>query len=322
MRRLKFLASALLVLMISLYQTAAFSPPQTQSIPGGSTSKSNQSRLSPTLLKNNNNGDTEMGVRRGTRSRRRLSLRRKKAKHVFLRKNIDDATIEARTLNWIKKFVIGLNLCPFAERPMKNKELYIKVIRGDDDSDIEKAVTAALHFTADETPGVTTIVVAPEYHPNDFERYLGMVQFLEQVIMDGEDEYKLSEYVQIAPFHPLFQLDDSSPVGEKEPIDVYTNRGPYPMFHVIRTDDVAEAVDKLDGDPSKVWSRNQRLLQNMDERLGREATVNIVMGAQSEEEDRSQKKILTAVMKQTTIEMKQQEEEGGAKPLERGVWEI
>jgi hypothetical protein len=202
---------------------------------------------------------------------------------------------------------------------MKNKGLYIKVIRGDDDSDIGKAVTAALLFTADETPGVTTIVVAPEYHPNDFERYLGMVQFLEQVVMDGEDDYKLSEYVQIAPFHPLFQLDNSSPVGEKEPIDVYTNRGPYPMFHVIRTDDVAEAVDKLDGDPGKVWRRNQRLLQNMDERLGREATVNIVMGTQSEEED--QKNILAAVMKQTTIEMKEEEEEGGAKPLERGVWE-
>jgi hypothetical protein len=318
MRRLKFVASALLVLMISLHQTAAFSPPQTQSIPGGSTSKSNQSRLSPTLLKNNN-GDKEMGIRRGTWFRNRLSRWRKRAKHVFLRKNMDDAAIEARTLDWIKKSVIGLNLCPFAERPMKNKGLYIKVIRGDDDSDIGKAVTAALLFTADETPGVTTIVVAPEYHPNDFERYLGMVQFLEQVVMDGEDDYKLSEYVQIAPFHPLFQLDNSSPVGEKEPIDVYTNRGPYPMFHVIRTDDVAEAVDKLDGDPGKVWRRNQRLLQNMDERLGREATVNIVMGTQSEEED--QKNILAAVMKQTTIEMKEEEEEGGAKPLERGVWE-
>eukprot|EP00980_Cylindrotheca_fusiformis_P020950 scaffold7970_cov118-Cylindrotheca_fusiformis.AAC.6 len=206
------------------------------------------------------------------------------------------------------------------KRPMKNKDLYIKVVRGHDDTEVGKAVAAALHFTANEKPGVTTIVVAPEYNPDDFERYLGMVQFLEQVVMD-RDEMKLSEYVQIAPFHPLFQLDEDDSFGEKDPIGAYTNRAPYPMFHVIRADDVSDAVDKLDGDPGKVWRRNQRLLKNMGEKMGKEKTIEIVMGRHDEEKDPRQMKLLYEILKQTMIEMKREAKNGEPKQMERGSWE-
>jgi hypothetical protein len=48
-------------------------------------------------------------------------------------------------------------------------------------------------------------------------------------------------------------------------IDNYTNRSPYPMFHILREEEVSKAVDALDGDASKVWKRNMDLLQALQE---------------------------------------------------------
>ena len=39
-------------------------------------------------------------------------------------------TIKSRTMDWIERVVIGYNLCPFAERPLKENRLRISVVRG------------------------------------------------------------------------------------------------------------------------------------------------------------------------------------------------
>lgn len=234
--------------------------------------------------------------------------------------------IEQQTTDWIEKAVVGLNFCPFAEKPMKEKTLFLNCARGEVDAAIVEAVSNALYFTASKSPGTTAIVVAPEYYPNDFDRYLLMVQFLEQRIMTEsiDDKKSLADVVQIAPFHPLFCLDnnDDSSIHEreKEPIDFYVNRSPFPMFHIIRTDDVDKAVEKLNGDPGKVWRRNKRLLENLDQRLGRDTTVALVMGKE-EGREKVQKRVINEIIKKTSIEMKQEEREGGQMQIERGAWE-
>eukprot|EP00986_Skeletonema_menzelii_P018157 scaffold25821_cov51-Skeletonema_menzelii.AAC.1 len=35
----------------------------------------------------------------------------------------ENEEIKETTLNWIKKVVIGLNLCPFAEKPLRQNQL-------------------------------------------------------------------------------------------------------------------------------------------------------------------------------------------------------
>ncbi|KAL3827490.1 hypothetical protein ACHAXA_003759 [Cyclostephanos tholiformis] len=112
----------------------------------------------------------------------------------------------------------------------------------------------------------TTIVVAPEYHPRDFASYMSLVHYIEDELMD---EYDLHGSVQLAPFHPRFVFDGNDDDG----IDNHTNRGPYPMFHVLREDEVSRAVDGLDGDAGRVWRRNVDLLMRMEERYGREGAV-------------------------------------------------
>lgn len=50
------------------------------------------------------------------------------------------------------------------------------------------------------------------------------------------------------------------------------------MFHILREVEVAGAVQKLGGDASKVWERNVRLLENMEETLGRNGVEKAMRG--------------------------------------------
>jgi len=182
-----------------------------------------------------------------------------------------NAIIKSQSLDWIKRVVIGYNFCPFAERPLKENKLKISVVRGNDDENVAAAVAYELIARSDESHPGTTIVVAPDYYPEDFTSYMTLVQFLEDDVME---KHELHGLVQIAPFHPLFEFAGSG----KDGIDNYTNRSPYPMFHILREDEVEGAVDKLGGDASKVWSRNIRLLEAMEKRWGKEGVETVMRG--------------------------------------------
>jgi len=188
--------------------------------------------------------------------------------------HLTSETIEKETLSWVKRVVIGWNLCPFADFPLKNNLLSIKVVRGDDDAAVLAAITAELFSRAD-SPG-TTLVVAPECHPNDFISYLDVVADAEE-LLESDDTMDL----QIAPFHPLFEFADS------KGISTYTNRSPYPMFHLLREVEVAKAVDKLNGDASIVWQRNIDLLEDLEKTLddGEKGVVALVTGNRTEEQE-------------------------------------
>ena len=66
----------------------------------------------------------------------------------------------------------------------------------------------------------TTVVVAPEYYPEE----------LIEVEDDVMEKYELHGLVQIAPIHPMFEFAGSG----KDGVDNYINRSPYPMFHILR----------------------------------------------------------------------------------------
>ena len=183
----------------------------------------------------------------------------------------DNDDIRKTTLDWIKRVVIGLNLCPFAERPLRENKLKVSVVRGSDDEYVAAAVVYELISRSDVKHEGTTVVVAPDFYPDDFERYMDLVQYIEDNVME---EHELHGLVQIAPFHPKFVFSGS----EGEGVDNYTNRSPHPMFHVLRENEVGLAVDKLGGDASKVWQRNVDLLEGMEKKFGREGVKEIMSG--------------------------------------------
>ena len=203
-----------------------------------------------------------------------------------------DSVVHTKTLDWIKQVVIGLNLCPFAASPLASNKLSIEIIRGRDAEAISAAVLLELILRV-ETPG-TTVVVAPECSPDDFETYLQVLDFIELIM----EEHELVGKVQVAPFHPLFEFGGRSDDGDDkaEGIDNYTNRSPFPMFHVLREEEVGAAVDKLDGDASVVFDRNIRLMKMLYERLGRDGVEKVMTCDISDDMKKAVEEVLKAVM--------------------------
>ena len=136
-----------------------------------------------------------------------------------------DGVIESKTMNWIRKVVIGYNLCPFAEKPLRENKLNISVVRGIDHKEVASTVLHDMIYHS-EKPG-TTVVVAPEYYPDDFEQYMSLVQYLQDDILEENED--LRGEVQIAPFHPLFQFEGSGEQG----VDNYTNRSPVSSIQIF-----------------------------------------------------------------------------------------
>ena len=180
-----------------------------------------------------------------------------------------DEYIKKETLSWLRRVVVGWNLCPFADRPLREGTLHVHTVRGTDGITILGAVLGEMLVRKD-IPG-TTLVIAPECHPDDFEEYLSYIQTLEDDLMN---EYDLHGHVQVAPFHPLFEFAGSGVNG----IDNYTNRSPYPMFHILREAEVAVAVEKLGGDAGQVWRRNVDLMENLQETMGTEGVKDAISG--------------------------------------------
>jgi len=176
--------------------------------------------------------------------------------------------IEDEVSKWIKNVVIGLNFCPFAEFSNRNKQLFTAVVRGDNVEEILSVVLYESILRKDDKG--TTVVVCPDLFPGSFLDFYDTVVKAEEMMqhqnMDG--------IIQIAPFHPLFQFQGS----EEDGVDNLTNRAPYPIFHILREEEVSFAVKKLDGDSSKVWQRNIDLLETMEDKYGRETTNRIMAG--------------------------------------------
>ena len=203
----------------------------------------------------------------------------------------ENKVIEEKVQLWIKNVVVGLNLCPFAERPMRENKLRLFTVRGDDEEKLLSSIFVVL-LLQESKPG-TSIIICPECHPNDFQAYLDVVHSIEHGMME---EHDLTGVLQVAPFHPLFQFEGSDEHG----IDNWTNRSPYPIFHIIREDEVERAAESLDGDASRVWKRNVGLLQALEDALGPDGVERIFSSRATPEE----KARVSEILKQHRLVMK------------------
>lgn len=138
---------------------------------------------------------------------------------------------------WLDDVVIGLNLCPFAAKPKRLKQIHIDIFTGQDESALDKALLTALDELQrlDATERETTLLVTPNALKtfDEYMLYLQQAQWLLQ-------RAGLEGILQIASFHPHYQFDGTDP-SDKENL---TNRSPYPILHLIREDSLAEVLAK------------------------------------------------------------------------------
>jgi hypothetical protein len=179
----------------------------------------------------------------------------------------DDVIVREKTIHWLNDVVIGMNLCPFADKPMRKKQIHIHILRGTKVEWIVEQMWNELHYRV-RAPG-TALMVCPELHPNNFNAYLDVLDLVQRII---ESEPTLEGQVQVAPFHPFFHFEGS----KEEDSDNWTNRSPYPIFHILREEEVTRAVDKIGGDAGLVWKRNIELLEMIEKELGTKALEQIM----------------------------------------------
>lgn len=169
---------------------------------------------------------------------------------------IEDEVIAA-TRRWLERMVIGLNLCPFASRPYEAGRVGFMVCDETDHEAIYRAFLTELDgFLQADPQQVETDLFILSKGLADFNDYLDMLALLE----DALAEAGLEGTIQLASFHPdyLFEgVDDDDPAN-------YSNRSPYPMFHLIREAGLEAALASYPN-PERIPERNMARLRELGE---------------------------------------------------------
>ncbi|CAM9429214.1 unnamed protein product [Discosporangium mesarthrocarpum] len=156
------------------------------------------------------------------------------------------------TLRWIRKSVVGLNLCPWAGGALTGGRLRVVVTPPNTEvSDYAAAALLEAHslsaLRGEAVRNATTLVIARPPLVQDFRDFLDAAEIVDEMI----DEEGLRGSVQLATFHPDYCFEGAKD-GDAEN---FTNRSPYPILHLLLEDQVGAAVHQIK-DPAKVWQRN------------------------------------------------------------------
>ena len=137
------------------------------------------------------------------------------------------------TQAWLQDFVIGQNMCPFAKGPSLRDEIRFIV----SSSTSEEAWLAELlwecELLCESQVFSTTLWILPNALTH-FEAYLDFFHTAEDVI----EHSPFADDIQLVSFHPRYCFADA-PCDD--PANA-TNQSPFPTIHLLRRNDVAEAI--------------------------------------------------------------------------------
>ncbi|MCW8332534.1 DUF1415 domain-containing protein [Vibrio paucivorans] len=143
--------------------------------------------------------------------------------------------IASQVNQWLNDVVIGLNLCPFAAKPQRNKQIKIFVSDAATEEQLLEDILNELpnleQHTAEQLE--TTLVVSPNMLA-DFYDYNLFIDWVEALIKQQNWE----GVYQLATFHPDHCFGGTEP----EDAENLTNRSPYPVFHLIREESMEKVL--------------------------------------------------------------------------------
>ncbi|WP_038890368.1 DUF1415 domain-containing protein [Vibrio campbellii] len=162
--------------------------------------------------------------------------------------NTDINAITEQVDQWLNDVVIGLNLCPFAAKPQRNKQIKIFVSEASQEEALLEDILLQLIELSNTEPEKleTTLVVVPNML-KDFWDYNFFIDWVEGLIKQQEWE----GIFQVATFHPDYCFGGAEPEDDEN----LTNRSPYPVFHLIREESM-EKVLKHYPDPESIPDTN------------------------------------------------------------------
>lgn len=154
---------------------------------------------------------------------------------------------------WLEATVIGLNLCPFAQREWLRQAVRVVSTPATTEVALLHALHTELNLLCEDSSVETTLLVHPKVLTDflDYNDFLGIAEdMLTSLDLDG--------VIQIASFHPHYQFGGTSPADAEN----YTNRSPYPLLHLLREDSVARAVS-AHPDAAGIPARNIELMNRL-----------------------------------------------------------
>ena len=160
----------------------------------------------------------------------------------------DSDPVIAQVEQWLQDVVVGLNLCPFARKPLRAGQIRFVVSDVTSDELLLEDLLDEFQVLERTTPAEveTTLLILPT-HLRDFHDYnffLGEAELLLQ--REGyEGTY------QIASFHPHYQFADTQPDDEEN----LTNRSPYPILHLLREESLERGLKNYP-DPESIPHNN------------------------------------------------------------------
>jgi len=161
----------------------------------------------------------------------------------------------AETRAWVRRAVIGLNLCPFARAVDVKDQIRYVFSEAADAETLLATLVVELQRLADTAPELvdTTMVIHPRVF-TDFEDFNDFLELADAAV----DDLDLDGVLQVASFHPRFQFADTAP----DDITNATNRSPYPTLHLLREDSVDRAVAAFP-EAESIFERNMVTLEKL-----------------------------------------------------------
>lgn len=147
--------------------------------------------------------------------------------------------------NWVDDVVIHHNFCPFARFVRHPETIHYQVCNDDDVADIMVALHNACVQLDDDADIATTLLMAPALYR--FDDYLDALSLAQAMLT----QWHYEGVYQLASFHPEYTFEGEA---EHSPSH-YTNRAPYPTFHLIREADISRALKDY-ADPDAIFEAN------------------------------------------------------------------
>ncbi|MGC9402043.1 DUF1415 domain-containing protein [Vibrio genomosp. F10] len=164
---------------------------------------------------------------------------------------------EKQTQQWLEDVIVGLNLCPFAHKPNKNKQIKIAVTDATTEEALLECILEEFQIldSKDAKELETTLVVIPDML-QDFMDYNFFLDWVDGLIKQQDYE----GIYQVATFHPDYYFHGTQP----DDTENLTNRSPYPTIHLIREESM-EKVLKHYPDPEAIPDNNIARVESLSQ---------------------------------------------------------
>lgn len=145
-------------------------------------------------------------------------------------------SIIGATQHWLTEIVIGQQFCPFAQKPFIQNAIHYHVNQSKDWANIQSEFIAQLTYL-DANPNTATTLFILDWPELDFYDYLDGLMLCQHTL----ETQGFEGVFQLASFHPAYQFEGEPASSASH----FTNRAPFPIFHLLREDSLTQALDNM-----------------------------------------------------------------------------